>query len=583
MMYAPIIGVIAISVLSLALPVDSAKTSRLVDVAAFGAMPNDDKDDTAAVQAALEECKKGSPVTLRFPRGRYKLTNTGKGPLIALNGIDDLTIDGNDSELIIDGPTTVFSFGSCRKVIVRNLKIDWARPPFSQGKVIAAEGNHFDVEVFPEYPVSAGMSVGALMDVDPRTKLYKRHGLDLYNCVTSTELLGPQVLRVNLNHQTTIRPGVWVVLRHYVYGHAAFYCERCSDIKVENVTVYTVPGMGFIGKHCRNIALEKFDVVPRPNTGRLMSATADALHLSGNTGRLTIRNCEFTGMGDDAANIKMGLFLAVRERVDDRTVLASHNLQILDPPEPGNVMEFSRPDVMVPYAKARVSKCEVLSKDGLQRIEFTRPLPTEVAIDDMLANASRTAKVRISNCVVRNNRARGFLIQNRDVVVDGCRFENCTSGGVWVVMETTYFCEAGGSRDVFVKNCTFDNCNYGGPIGECVLGAYAVLRGNKRPPQPRLHSSIVFENNVIRRSDNAGICIMGVDGLVLRGNTIEWACENPTWPEGKSAIYIMSSRNVVLEKNTVNPKLQGKDLNRVVNYGPGCDTATFTIRGNEGF
>jgi len=399
----------------------------------------------------------------------------------------------------------------------------------------------------------------------------------------STELVREQVLRVYLKHQAHIKPGVLVQLRHQVYGPSTFVCSRCSNVTVEDVTVHTVPGMGFIGSVCTNINLKRFKVVPRPGSGYLMSATADATHFGGCKGTISMEDCEYEGMGDDAVNIKSGLYLSLKEKVDDRTILAAHNRKIIDAPDPGDVMEISHVDDLIPYATARVKKVEVLPNDGLHKIEFMDPLPAELKEGDVFGNATRTPKVRISNCRVRNNRARGMLIQTRDAIVENCSFKNCTGPGIMVLTEVVYFFESIGTRDVTVRNCTFDNVNYGAAIGPGALCAMAYLKDFRYPPKPGVHKNVVFENNVINGVDNSGIFVDGVDGITIRGNTIENACQSPTTDTGSSVIYVMSSRGIRIEGNTVDPKGRGEGVKDLLVFGDGVDKNAAIVNGNIGF
>lgn len=557
-----------------------------VDVTTLGAVAGDGKDDTAAVLAAIDECRKQAPATLVFPKGRYDFfagsNPANKGTLFPIADIDGLTIDGKGSEFMMHGSTGLFWFGNCKNLSIRNLTIDWDRPPFSLGKVIAAEGNHFDVEVFPGYPVKGGEPVGAFMDYDPKTRLPIRHGLDEYNTIEKTELLREQVLRVHQTHETRVKPGVLVLLRHQVYGPSTFVCSRCSDVAVKDVTVHTVPGMGFIGSVCTNITLERFKVVPRPGSGHIMSATADATHFGGCKGTITMRDCEYEGMGDDAVNIKSGLYLSLKQKVDDHTVLAAHNLKMVDSPDPGDVMEVSHVDDLLPYATVRVKKVEVLPNDGLQKVEFEEPLPTELREGDVFGNATRTPKVRISGCKVRRNRARGMLIQTRDAIVENCSFKDCTGPGILVLTEVVYFFESIGTRDVTIRNNTFEHVNYGAAMGPGALCAMAYLKDFAYPPKPGVHRNVTFEGNTVRDTDNSGIFVTGTEGITISGNRIEGACDQPTSDTGASAIYVMSSRGIRIEGSTVEPSKQGKGLKQPLTFGPGADRAHAVVVNNKG-
>lgn len=552
-----------------ALTVGADAVPATVDVASFGAVPDDGQDDTDAFLAALRHASETGATQVVFHAGRYDL-EAGRNPdnaqvLFALTGMEDITIDGGGAELMVHGATSLFTFANCRDVTLRNFTIDSPRAPFSVGEVIAAEPRWFDVRVTDEFPVAGGEPVGAFMDYDPVTKLPAHHGLDVYGGVERTELVAPQTLRVHLGSDITVPVGHLVVLRHWVYGHNAIVFHRCSDVKVEDVTVYTTPGMALIGIVSENVSLTRFNVIIRPGTARLMSATADATHFGGCKGTVSLTDCVFEGMGDDGANIKSGLYLTVKERVDERTVLAQHNLKMVDLPDPGDTMEMMHTDTLLSYGSGSVASASLEPGEGnVHRVEFEEPLPEGLQVGDVLGNASRTPRLRMSGCTVRRNRARGVLCQTRDALIERCTFEDCTSAGVLVMTEVIHFFESIGTRDVTVRDCRFINCNYGAASAESALQAFAWLGGWVYPPKPGVHHNVTFEGNTIVGTDDAAIFAAGVEGLTIRGNTIEQACRDPRRELGHDAIHVMSSSGVVLEGNRIDPANQGAGYQRDV-------------------
>lgn len=572
---------IAVLIYALCFPgcVRAGECASTVSVADFGAIPDDRQDDTAAIMSALATCRKKTS-KLVFPKGRYDLQSAdGRNALFECNGLSGLIIDGCGSTLIVSGITGVFSFSDCKDVTVRNLAVDWARAPFSEGKVLEVGGNYFDVQVAARYPVEGGEAVGAYMDFDPSTRLPRPQGIDAYHTVVSTQLLRPQVLRVNVKGKPGLESGSLVLLRHHVYDRDVFTFQHCSDVAVEDVTVYTAPGMGFRFNYCSDVRLSRVNIVPRSRM--LMSTTADGVHMSSCKGKLKIRECEFRGMGDDAINTYPGLYLTIQKRIDDRTLLVMHNLRIPEQPEQGSLVEFVRQDDLLVFAKA-VVKSTLLNKDNSIRISFTRPLPTTIKEGDLLANSGGFDSIHISKCKVSSNRARGMLVQGQNAVVEDCEFENCTSGGVWVLPEAVFFYQGTGSRNITIRNNTFTNCNYAGPIGEGVVSVYAYFKDFGYPTKPGIHSSIVIENNRITGSDNCGIFLAGVDGALITNNTIEDTCRNPKWSVGNAAIRLEGCANVRLERNIVHPEKQGAKMLSPLVVSETCSTSTVEYIANIG-
>ena len=345
----------------------ATRTSAL-EVTRFGAVPNDGQDDTAAFLAAFKEAQAKGEKRIVIPKGRYDLRADGNPErpdvLFPVAGMDGLVIEGQGAELMMTGTAAIFSFANCQNVTVTGLTVDWARPPFSEGTVIATAPRHFDVKVADAYPVKGGEPVGAFMSYHADTRLPDGRDLDVYDGVERTELIAPQVLRVHLKWEITVPVGKLLVLRHQVYGYNAFSFYRCADVTVSNVTVYAAPGMGLVGMVTTNVSLRRFNVQMRPGSGRLMSATADATHFGGCKGTVSIEDCPFEGMGDDGVNIKSGLYLTVRKRVDDFTVLGQHNLKMSDLPDAGDTLEMAHTDTLSAFAAGKVRQASMEPGEG---------------------------------------------------------------------------------------------------------------------------------------------------------------------------------------------------------------------------
>jgi len=547
--------------------------SKAVDVTQFGARPDDDGDDTQAFVAAVDEIQSGSVRRLLIPPGRYHLTAGGnpKSPsvLFPFSKLDGLEIEGTGAELLVSGVTGLFLFDGCRNVSVRGLSFDSPRPAFSVGMVTASAARYFDVAVEPEYPVVGGEAVPAFMDYDPETRLPMPNGLDIYGGVEHTELLGPQMLRVHLSRNLNVPVGHLMVLRHQVYGSQALEFRRCSDVEVNDCTVYTVPGMGLVASVCENVTLKNFNVIKRPGSRRPMSATADGSHFGGCKGTVLLEDCTFEGMGDDGANIKSGLYLSIRKRLDDHTVLAQHNLKMVDLPDPGDTLEMSHVDTLDPFASGKVRQAVLEpGEEHLHRVTFEEALPTDLREGDVLGNASRAPVLRMRRCTVRANRARGVLCQTRDAIIEDCVFQDCTSAGVLVLTEVVHFFESIGTRNVVVRNNLFKNCNYGAAAAEGSLCALAYLKDFAYPSKPGVHRDVVFANNRILGTNESAIFVVGVDGLTIRDNVIEDACRQGSRPFGSSAIRVLDCARVEIAGNTVNPSQQGEHFSKAVMVTP---------------
>ncbi len=559
--------------------------AMVVDVTATRAIPDDGNDDTLAVLAAFDRCRAEKARSIVFPKGRYEFHENANPasprmslPLADLHGV---TIDGQGSEFIFHGVTACFGFSGCSEITVKNLTIDWERPPFSVGTITAADDSGIEVELFPEFPVKGGETVMALMDYEPDTGLPCRRGLDIYRLEDplKTELVRPQTLRVALKGKAShVKIGKLAALRHQVYAYNAFAANRCRSMTFENLTVYTCPGMAFVATNCEGVTLDHCTVQPRPGSRRLISATADGSHFGGCTGDLVVRNCLFDGQGDDAINMKSGLFLNIVQIIDDRTVLARHNLKMPAPPDPGDDLELTPQDTLLAYATVKAESVAV-EPDGVTcRVTFKDPMPSGVKLGDMLANATKLPRARISHCTCRRNRARGMLVQIRDAVIEDCAFNDVTSAGVLIITETVHFYESIPAQNVVIRNNTFDHCNYGAALARGVISIEGITPGWKDAPAPGVFRNIVIEGNRIHDSDNAGIFMTATDTATIAGNNIQGVADMPTHEACAAAIHIQSSKNIVLKDNTIDLARQGAGCKKVCDLDDDNDLPSITVR-----
>jgi hypothetical protein len=79
---------------------------------------------------------------------------------MGFDGFEDITIDGFGARLIFAGKTKPFSFNNSRSPCVRGVTIDWDRPAFSQGDVVAvtAAGYVVSVRIDTDFPLDGSES-----------------------------------------------------------------------------------------------------------------------------------------------------------------------------------------------------------------------------------------------------------------------------------------------------------------------------------------------------------------------------------------------------------------------------------------
>ena len=257
-----------------------------------------------------------------------------------------------------------------------------------------------------------------------------------------------------------------------------FVFDNVKNLTLKNVTIYSSPAMGIICQNCENVYLENVRVVRDENSPYAVTNLADATHFFACRGKLTMKNCTFENMNDDASNIHSA-YLTIT-RVDGKKIFAEYKHF-----QQYGVNFFKKGDVarsILPQDGAFGSHAKVKSAQLTQNmhgleIEFYRDAPFKAG--DLLENVTANPKVTIINCKTGNNRPRGFLIAtNKTALVRNCEFYN-SECGVGVFADTKFWYEAGSLGKLTVDGCQF-RCNYGGESAAIIVEPTFDKKGNEK-------------------------------------------------------------------------------------------------------
>jgi len=450
-----------------------SKSNPVISVSDFGAVINDGKDDTPFILSALESCRGKDNAVLIFDMGTYDIHGTQKNergtfmPSIEISDLDGLTIDGRGAELIGHDLSTMFHFKKCDRITVKNLTVDWDPLPYTQGKVVNMDSTFVDIEVVAPFTAQIGRPTEAILGYDIEKRRMARRFTDHYQkgYEKTSEIIQPGIMRLFIGRQDRFAGklpsvGDFIIARHQVYGYQSFQFSECSDVKLEHVYIYCNPGMGVTARNSRDIHISHLNVMLRPGSGRWMSCTADATNFSGCRGIVIMENCFFEGQGDDATNVRSGHYLLVDERLDDKRLRIKHGYRyasgIPESPQPGDIMEISSQDKpLIPYIKVSVRSVEVQEKENALIITFTEKLPENSGKGDIIANANSCPVLRIRNCTAIRNRARGFIIKTRDVIIENCTMQDICASAIGLEADVNAWWEAIGSEKVIIRNNRF--------------------------------------------------------------------------------------------------------------------------------
>ncbi len=520
-------------------------TGKTINVRDFGAIPDDNSDDTRALRNAVTLARSEPNTILYFPPGKYHITDPkavkiqenafygklGRNPqdqlykpnqeyVIGLDfkGAKNLIIKATDVELICDGWMEPLSFRNCDHLEINGLSIDYKHPPNSAGKIINLGKDYVDVKFPNSDPINQNLIMLRIMIFDLEKQSLV--GASVYH--KKKKLIAPQTMRFfgrSIRDQAKIGR-VLIVLSGFHY-RPAILLYKSKDIVLNDVTIYSQAGMGIVGHLNENITMNRLRVVPRE--GRFVSSNTDATHFASNRGFIHFFDCEFGGQGDDATNVHTYYtHIASREGTNIcETFLGEKNFThslYLDEPQVGDMLAVVEKNTLKEIAYIRVNRFWTDPEDRKVKIEFDGKLPKEIK-DYYLVNITASPSLKFINCKIRSHRARSVLVKTRKVLIEGCSFENTTGTAIHIGAEGDWG-EGITSEDVVVRNNVFTNCGIGGAGDGTIDGASAIavhIKAKKRNV-PGLHKRLLFENNKIRGGIHA-IVVKGASDVTIRKNT----------------------------------------------------------------
>lgn len=534
-----------------------------------------EKDATPGIIEAVRLCRQKKASRLSIPKGTYNFypdyaiekcvyisNNDGGIKRIAfdLSDLSNLEIDGNGSRFIFHGFISPFLLENTRNVTLKNLSIDYARTFHSEGKILAVYGDSIDVRFSQAYPYKIDHSV--LTFIDERKNEYPWMSLLEFDPVkreTAYKAVdywcGPHV-RVKELSQGVIRvyyPGIRATVGNVmVFGAAhrlvpAFILSRCSNISFSGIDIYHCGGMGIVAQMSRDISIDHVNVTPAPQSGRVVSLTADATHFANCSGYIRITDCLFENQKDDATNIH-GLYaqidsvLSVKELLVKLVHPQQHGVRFI---VPNQKIEFVDAQSLETYAQNEVRTVEYINKEYM-KVTVKQPLSKEVKLKDGIASITDQPDVLISNCRMRGNRARGFLLGSRGKIVIENNYFHIPGAAILFEGDCRYWFEQAGVRDIVIRKNIFDNCFYG-TWGNAVIQVASGIEQDKRS-QSRYNRNLQITENTFRTFCPEILNLYSVDGLVFKQNKIEETHEYPCPDKSGKRYDIQDSSDISISE-----------------------------------
>lgn len=408
-----------------------------------------------------------------------------------LENIENTVLDFNNATVLFHGRIVPFILINCKNVVIKNLKIDYDRPFYTQADVLYVGDDKMEIKITDgfDYEVKDGYLYAKSENWEKNLNrdecllwLYDKSRKNDYPIILSLfggeifptenpplpieqlkieEADGKQIIRGNLPKEWDYNDGNNVLLiTHEVRDKNTITLVGGSDITIENCILIHGAAMGLVAMHTKNIIANNFSMY-RDYKGnkRMVTNNADAIHCFNCYGKIEIKNCHMEGLMDDAVNIH-GNYFSIKDINGNVLTMHSNSVEFT-----ANSIWFCTGDTIFIYkgktiekvAELKIADIKIDEKSNVQY--FTVEGDTSaISLGDTVENMSAQPEVDIKNCTFGEFRGTMRLQSRNKTVIENCTFANKITSLLFTG-DTTYWYESGPVNNMEIKNCTFKNSN----------------------------------------------------------------------------------------------------------------------------
>lgn len=494
---------------------------------------------------------------------------------ISLSDFRNLEIDGNGSVFVFHGKSLAMLLMDSENLSVKNLKLDYARPPYSEAKVVGFENGKtvvsIDAKAFP-YEIKNGHlrflgegwqnGVASVIAFRAGTKEIVERTSDIgFGGRAEARADGNVDLHFDFSKVGAgVAVGDTLTLRTWARPHPACVVYRSENVRFENVSIHSGWGMAFLAQRSNNIYISGGGTFPRAETGRVYSASADAFHFSNVGGEVCVENAFFETMMDDALNVH-STCLSIED------VPAANRLRCrYKHPQavgfeiflPGETLRFVKGPTLEQGAEVKVKNVRKLNTHEIL-VTLESDVPAGFGKGDAVENADYQPSVRFCKNTVQNNRARGILLTTpRKVVVRDNTFKTVAGAAILLAGDAQGWYESGSCEDVEISGNRFlNNLTSCFQFTEAVIAIYPEVR-NLWEQKQYYHRNVRISGNTFETFNVPLLFAISTENLSFTGNKIRYNDDYRAW--NKPPFIFRRCKTVDIRGNEVAPT--GSDVYR---------------------
>ena len=535
--------------------------------------PRGDEDRTMEVLAAVK-----SGAMLRFAKGEYHFRSPTKlyyyisnhdnpqphSVFLPIMNVEGMTMRGDGAVFMFHGSGVGLTLMDTRRVTLKGIAFEWARPPFSEAKVVSCDGKG---AVLKPDPVRFPLAVenGRLIAVGegwknhvPLIEAFAGDSLDPImgiNGMGRASELGDGTIRVEKGRwrmARPLRPGDIALMRSPYRPSPGISLCRAHDTLMEDCTWHGGDGMGLVAQRCENVTIRgsgkasdrTSGAFARKGAGYATALQADATHFSNCKGCVLVENSFFEATVDDAINVH-STCLRIESVPKPNTLVCRYmhgQSTGFDVFLPGERLRFIKASTLEPGFETVVKSARITDHRHAI-ITLAEPMPQGYAPGDAVENADWQPCVVFRNNIARNICARAVLLTTPGkAVIEGNLFDHGSSQVIQLEGDASGWYESGACRDVTIRNNVFRNCAF--MRGEGIIQIRPNLRDIKSQKE-RYHRNIVIERNRFETPRIPLLRACSVSNLIWRDNEVIYTDSFPA--RGKEPFVIDYSEGVEID------------------------------------
>lgn len=544
----------------------------------YGIAPDTGADCAHALQAVFDSIaySEDAAVCVMFKKGTYRIFSP-----IVIRGAKHLTIAGDASVITahfdptapISANNDVFCFSDCTDVRIADFFFDTDNPIGATGTITAIdrEGGTADLQIDDEFPVTGMEHFCGTNSFDEKGS--PDYALATYNYPpkeqsfvtpdgeTKTRLvgldydvIGDHLVRMKLGSMTPIlHIGHRINIRYEVYGNSIFNFTSCVDFVLENIIIYAAASFGAtIRPRSKNFTFDNFCIRVPDGSKRLKAANADGIHALGLAGKLILRHCNMEGMGDDTLNIHgtAGGIHALDTQKKTVTMICPRHHEVHPLPQkwaqPGDTIYVYDSETFLQKGSFVIDRVDddnhATYKDEIGTLE----------IGDTLANAEYFASLHIDSCTVRNTRARGFLVQTHNVLIENSYIYGMSLAALLFAPDIRVWWEVGPCKNVEIRNNVFEHCAHIETAANQGLIVFKACHdGNTAGYPAGVHENLSIHDNRFLDTPGSAIFVSSAKHVSIENNTFTNCCYGPktTADYAHCEIVALNCEDVKIEGN----------------------------------